>query len=166
MNAALLRTRGTQPYECSSVSAAVKCNAPVLKRRNCDTVGTSRFCRLPAGRKASYHKSFLRLLIDRRMFPDMTPPDSNLRPKVFRRAKIRLALAGWWDEFASSSLRHPKNGTKLRYRVNQPMNNNWSGHGSHRCKPERASAVTSCTHLQLSRERWSARISFLTIVGF
>jgi hypothetical protein len=44
----------------------------------------------------------------------MTPPHSNFRPRGFPRAKIRLALVGWWDEYTSSSLRHPRCGAQTR----------------------------------------------------
>ena len=51
-----------------------------------------------------------------RMLNNMTPRPSNLRPRVFPRAKIRLALADWWDEYTNSSLRHPRCGAQARKR--------------------------------------------------
>ncbi len=47
---------------------------------------------------------------------DMTSQRSNLRPSAFPKAKVRLALAGWWDEYTNASLRHPRCGAQARKR--------------------------------------------------
>jgi hypothetical protein len=44
----------------------------------------------------------------------MTPSHSNFRASAFPKARIRSALAGWWDEYTTSSLRHPRYGAQVR----------------------------------------------------